>query len=157
MSSLRSTIQRHPNGDLHVFVSGTMDENTDFEDLFGQLDSNTTFNLEGVTRINSIGIHRWIRQIEVLSAQHRVAIEVCSYPICLQAAVVANFFGQALVRSCLAPYFCSTCNVNHTVVVSQEEVLVARGLAPVKNCPSCQAVMEFDELESYFDFMREAT
>ena len=129
-----------------------MDEESDFNSTFSQMDSAAVLNLEAIERLNSIGVHRWIEAIIAFSNKHKVTIEACSYVVALQANCVANLFGPARVVSTLAPYFCSSCNVNHTVLVTADEAAAAGGI-PTRQCESCGAEMAFDELDNYFDFL----
>jgi hypothetical protein len=153
MSTLRSTLRRNPDGTFHVSLEGAMDERSDFQSIFDPLEGDTTFNMRGVERVNSIGIHRWIPLISRLSEEKRVAIEEIPYPLVLGANSVANLFGQASLLSCLAPYYCDRCGESRTIVVSSDDVNATPG-TPEKRCGTCQAVLSFDELDSYFKFLR---
>jgi hypothetical protein len=110
-------------------------------------------DLIGIERVNSIGIHRWVTAIGPLSERHRVALERIPYPFVLGANAVANLFGNAQVLSCLAPYFCDRCGESRTEVVLTEEV-VATGAAPARSCTTCGTALSFDELDTYFRFLR---
>jgi len=153
MSTLDANIQRSDDGTLHVFLSGTIDEESDFEGIFSRLDAATLFNFEGIKRLNSIGVHRWIDAISTFSKEQKVTIEDCSYVVALQANCVANLFGEATISSCFAPYFCPTCKSNSNLVVTAEDVAAADGVPPAKKCETCQSTMAFDELDNYFDFL----
>ena len=151
MGSLKAEISR--DGDrFQVKLSGAMDEESDLKSIFAELNGNTTFDLGGIERVNSMGIHLWIPLITELSNQHEVLIERIAYPMVLQANTVANLFGQARVTSCFAPYFSPAVHENFMVEVKAEEV--EDGTAPVKMCPETGEEMEFDELDSYFYFLQ---
>jgi anti-anti-sigma regulatory factor len=153
MNSLDVRFQRQSDGLLVVFLSGAIDEQTDFMAVFPRIDSDAVLNLSGIVRLNSVGVHRWLGEISTLSKEHHLVIEACSYVVALQAACVASLFGAATVRSTLAPYFCSSCNDARMVLITVSEV--ANGVAPVKHCSSCGGAMAFDELDTYFAFLTE--
>jgi len=155
MTTLSYTIDRGANGRHRVALAGAIDETSDIDALFAEIDHDAVIDLSAIERINSIGGHRWIRAIARLTSQHRISIEACSYPVVLQANVVSNFFSTAEVRSCMAPYFCPACNQNVTVLVTRAEVHAADG-APDKECSTCGGPMEFDELDSYLGFLAES-
>jgi hypothetical protein len=154
MSTLSSKIEQTDDGAVRVCLSGSIDESSDLDGAFAGVEGRCIVDLEGVERINSMGIHRWIPVIARLAKENEVVVERLSYPVALQANVVANLFGGAPVRSCLAPYFCNTCQDDRTAVVTAEEVAGADGAAPEKRCDVCSDPMEFDELDTYFLFLR---
>lgn len=147
--ALSATIEKI-GGWLSVRLGGAIDEESDLAGLFDRLDADVVFDLAGVNRINSIGVLRWTPLIAKLAEKWLVVIESASYPLVLQANSVANFFGGAKVRSCLAPYRCPACQESQMVLVTAEEV--AAGEPPAKRC-ACGGPLEFDELDSYFSFL----
>ena len=151
--SLRVAIEAGPDGQ-HVALAGSIDENSDLAGMFAQLVGPAVINLRHIERVNSMGVHRWVPLVTQFSARHPLAIDEISYALVQNANVVANLFGTAVVRSCVAPYFCSACNDNCSVVVTMEEVAACAGGPPVKHCGRCRAAMEFDELDGYFSFFK---
>lgn len=137
-----------------IVLSGAIDENSDLKAVFAQITSDVIINLRGVKRINSMGVHNWIPVITKAASQHRVVLDELSYAFVQNAVAVANLFGAADVRSCMAPYFCATCKDNFTITVTREEVAQAGNEAPLKRCTKCQSPMEFDELDGYFSFFK---
>jgi hypothetical protein len=152
-NTLRSEFKR-ANGQLTVVLAGAIDENADLADVFTRLSEDATFNMQGVERVNSMGVHRWIPLVTQASREHRLAIEEISYALVQSANSVANMFGSAPVRSCMAPYFCARCKDNFTVTVRQDEVAAAGHKPPQKQCTQCAQLMEFDELDGYFGFFK---
>ena len=153
VEALRVTIETNGSS-THVTLSGAIDENAKLDALFSKLTGDTSFNMRNVERVNSMGVHRWIPLITRYSAQHKVAFDEISYALVQNANVVANLFGSAQIRSCMAPYFCAACKTNVTVVVTQQEVVAAGHTPPVKHCERCRGEMEFDELDNYFSFFK---
>jgi hypothetical protein len=155
MAGIDARLEPHPDGTTWVFLSGTIDEDGDLEQIFASVKTRAVFQLEGVRRINSMGVRRWIPLITDFTQRWGASIEAISYPVVLQANCVANLFGRALIQSCMAPYFCPRCNANRVVLVARLDLQASGGAPPERRCERCQTVMEFDELESYFSFFRE--
>jgi hypothetical protein len=151
--TLVATIEANGRTTL-VSLSGAIDENSNLESLFARLVGDTVFNLAAVERVNSMGVHRWIPLITRLSAKHRIELVDISYALVQNANVVANMFGSGVVRSCMAPYFCSTCKTNVVTSVTREEVAASPDAPPTKHCARCKNELEFDELDSYFAFFK---
>jgi hypothetical protein len=139
-----------------AYLSGAIDEHTRLTEVFAELarlpGDSLVLDLQGVIRINSLGIRGWIPLITQLTAVRRVVVEGLSYPFVIQANNVYNLLASARVASCMAPYFCRTCEANRMVLVMGSEV--HPNMIPVKICHECGTPMEFDELENYFSFLR---
>lgn len=154
MSGMTVRLEPHDDGSLTVLISGALDEAADFHGLFASLGEGAgtvVLDLAGVERLNSIGVHRWIDALGPFSAKRRILVQGCSYVVALQANCVANLFGSAEVRSTLAPYYCAGCRDTRMMNVTVEEL--ALRTVPAKRCPTCDAALAFDELDSYFDFL----
>ena len=152
--SLRAEVEGIGDGWLKVLLAGSIDENADLDGLFGKLGADAVMNMRGVDRVNSMGVHRWIPLVTKFTTQHRLVIDEISYALVQNANVVANLFGGAMLRSCMAPYFCARCKDNCTVLVTADEVAQAGSEPPVKHCGRCNSPMEFDELDGYFGFYK---
>jgi hypothetical protein len=145
------------DGTQYVSLAGSIDENADLESVFSRFTGETTLNLRGVERVNSMGVHRWVPLVTAYTAGHRLVIEEISYALVQNANFVANLFGSAIVRSCVAPYFCSGCKENCSVTVTAEEVVSHGFEPPAKRCVRCNSALEFDELDGYFAFFKSRT
>jgi hypothetical protein len=152
--SLRAEFRQAGDGIGLVTLSGSIDENSDLAAVFAGMTTDSVMNLQQVERVNSMGVHRWIPLVTQFTQQHRLVIEEISYALVQNANVVANLFGAAQLQSCMAPYYCARCKDNCTVKVTAAEVASAGQLPPPKICPSCEQVMEFDELDGYFAFFK---
>jgi hypothetical protein len=143
------------NGVVSIFLRGTIDETADLESVFRDLRGPVVFNLRGIERINSIGISRWITLIGGFSRKNRTSIDELSYAVVVQANNIANMFGGAEVRSCMAPYYCARCDASRTVLVKGDEIMRAGKSVPKKICNTCGSPMDFDELDTYFTFFHQ--
>lgn len=146
---LEATIERGKADAVRVALSGVIDERAELESIFGRIAADAVFDLGDVSRINSPGVLRWVSAMRDFTTQHRASIERVSYPMALQAICLKNLFPGAVVRSCLAPYFCETCGKSLQILVTAEEVSSSRE-PPRKRCPTCDSELDFDELDTYF-------
>lgn len=153
-NTLQVTIQTSPDGKAYVAFAGAIDENSDFRQVFDHVSGDAVFNMRAIDRVNSMGVHGWVPHVKRFSAEHQLVIEDISYPLVQNANSVAKLFGSAQIHSCMAPYYCATCRDNTTVSVSRDEVVHTGMKPPTKQCARCKSVMEFDELDGYFDFFR---
>src|SRR5688572_20722670 len=88
-----------------IVLSGEIEE--DFDPRSVQEACNTrklTINLEGIRRINSRGVARWVPMVTRLVREFEVSFVSISYAMAAQARSVANFFGGPSVNliSCIA-------------------------------------------------------
>lgn len=152
--SLRVERKNDGPGAARLLLSGAIDDRADLDSIFINLPASVAIDLGAVDRMNSIGVKQWVPLMARLTQHHRVSVESLSYPLVMQANCTSNLFGTAEVRSCLAPYFCGKCRTNHTVAVSADEARKAGDGAPAKHCPKCGLEMVFDELDGYFNFLK---
>ena len=158
MGSLQAQVQPGAQSQpTRVILSGAIDERCELDEALGGLAESEPIELDlaGISRINSIGVMRWITALEALCKGRDVRVVRASYVVINQANSVANFFADAQVRSCLVPYFCPACGDNKMLEIEVDEVRAAGCSAPARRCDSDDAQLEFDELDSYFTFARE--
>ena len=152
-SSLQAEIHERAS-DVLIRLRGEISEGVKLDRIFGAYSHDRiSVDLAGIQRLNSIGVYVWIRSFSPFSRNHEVTVRDCSYAVVLQANSIPNFFGQAAISSCLAPYVCQRCGDSEMLRVSVED-LEQTGGAPERGCSKCQQPLEFDELDSYFLFMR---
>jgi hypothetical protein len=142
-------------GRARVRLAGSIDEHAELDATFGTLERPAVLDLSKVERVNSLGLLRWVRAIGPLTSRCTVEVEAISYPMCIQANQVSDLFGKALLRSCIAPYFCPKCRAAREALVTREEILAAEDGVPIKRCEACATPMEFDEVDEYFLFLKD--
>ena len=156
--SMQCRIVARPSGPPQGYLTGALDENAELGKVFAELGGagkELTVFLQGILRVNSIGVRNWVREMTAFTSGRRVTIEALSYPLAVQANQVSNLMGTAQVVSCMAPYFCGLCEANRMVLVTRAD-LEATPVAPVKPCSDCGSPMEFDEVDEYFVFLRQS-
>lgn len=155
--SLQCRVVEKSPGAPHAYLTGALDEHAPLETIFADLGrargEALVVHMQGIIRVNSIGVRKWVREMLALSKGRQVTVSGISYPLAMQANNVANLMGTATVSSCMAPYFCAMCEANRMVEVTRDD-LAATPVAPVKTCGDCGSPMEFDEVDEYFTFLR---
>src|SRR5688572_23297050 len=105
---------REEGGKAIVELSGAFTESGDFGALLAKLPAEFVFDLSGVSRINSQGVRQWVGFLNsVRQAGKRFALERCSPAVVAQLNMVSTFDGGGQVRSVLAPFLCTECNIEH--------------------------------------------
>ena len=145
-------------GRLEVRLVGQIDEVADYSRVDFNSVKIASFDLEGVTLINSTGLQRWITFLESIPSQIKISFERCPARMINQINLFPGFLGgqDIDISSFYAPYFCDSCDAAHSVLLKTREAFPERKnpRAPVVNCPKCAARMDFDGLESkYFLFL----
>lgn len=133
-----------------VLLSGELNEHGDLTPL-ARLSGEVTFDLAGITRVNSEGARLWINLMRGMPAVTRLAFVRCSIPMVLQMNMIHGFCGQAEVRSFYAPYLCDDTGQE------EEKLLVTADLADPFDPPTfpCEGgVLELDDIpDRYFAFL----
>jgi hypothetical protein len=146
--SLRWTISSERATGSHVTLVGELTEQANLEAL-KELPGPVVLDLAGVRYINTAGSQQLCATIEAMYGP--VAGERCSPAIVRQLNLMPDFSDHLKVRSVVLPYECTTCQVDHEVVV---EVGKKRPSLPARRCGTCGNPLEPDQpLEQYFAFL----
>jgi hypothetical protein len=137
-----------------IALTGRIDENADLEALAAAVPADGgTFDLSGLTRINSIGVREWMDFIARLSPRP-IRLARCAPAFVDQLNAIANFSGAAEVLSVLTAFECES----DGTVVNVEAKLddVRAGTLPLSpRCPRCGAeTVPAQDNEHYFRFLR---
>ena len=136
---------------LITFV-GVLDEESGLEAL-PPLSGKVTFDLSGVSRMNSDGIRRWINFLRSLVAVNDLTFVRCSVPAVRQLNFTLGFQGKAKVESFYAPYACVETGEEEERLLKTSDIKdpLHPPTFPVKG-----GLMEFcDVPERYFAFLQE--
>jgi hypothetical protein len=140
---------------LTVLLSGTIDEDADFNPLEGLSQPEIIFDFDKVQMLNSCGIREWISFMSKIPSTSKVIYRKCPQIIIEQINMVHGFFREgAVIESFYAPYYCESCDKESKLLLNTSQIKNRK--APVESCPLCKAEgMEFDALEEqYFHFLK---
>lgn len=140
-------------GDELLFVfSGEIDETADLQALRG-LTGRATFDLKGITRINSEGARLWINLMRTLASRVKLSFVRCSIPVVIQMNMIFGFRGNAEVRSFYAPYLCEITGQEEEKLLTREQL---QDPYEPPSFPCAGGLLELDDLpERYFAFLLE--
>ena len=139
--------------ELNVELMGAIDEDADFKELSGLVQTTMSFDFEKVTMINSCGIREWINFLETVPERTTIVYKNCPQIIIEQINMVHGFFRKgASIESFYAPYYCESCGKEMKVHLKSD--LVENRKAPKIECGKCEEEMDFDAIETqYFSFL----
>jgi hypothetical protein len=119
-----------------------------------------TIDTGGVVFINSIGVREWMRLLRGLAGRTaRVRLERCAEVIIEQINMIDDARGNAVVASFHAPYECSACGREASMLldVAAHGAAMRRMEPPAMICPDCGQPMDLYELpEKFFSFLETA-
>ena len=155
MSNTQVRVQ--PAGDqTEVTITGVVDEHIDLAPL-APVSGRVRIDLQGVRRINSVGVRAWVDAMKGLASRAQVTFTRCSPPIVDQLNMIHGFLAGARVESFYGAMICPTCETEHLALFDVRAVQQQGHLTEVR-CPKCSTPMELDDIEDeYLLFIREPT
>jgi hypothetical protein len=133
-----------------VVFSGNLDEKCDLTPL-ADLSGRVSFDLEGIFRINSVGVTRWVQFVNNLEAVSELVFEKCSLSVVTQLNMVQDFRGKSRIGSFYAPYICRKSGEEQVVLLRPEEL--GESFTP-PTVSGEKGDLELDDLpERYFTFL----
>ena len=143
-----------------LHIGGVIDEDNQLARSLSKIEGDTAIlDLSEVKRINSCGVRDWVNWVQTLEARgKKLILEGCSPAVVAQINLVHNFVGQATVKSFYAPYYCSHCDKEETVLLQPQKFAGMKQLqAPDirgSDCTKKNCHMSFDDIEeAYFAFL----
>ena len=136
-------------------LSGSIDEDSHIEEIYKGAKKTIVINLKKINMINSVGIREWVNAIEVENDKDITLVEVAT-SVVAQINMISNFIGRAKIQSFYAPYYCQDCSEEHDFLLDLDKDFPDknRPVAPLFKCPTCQADLDFDDVEAkYFYFV----
>ncbi len=145
--------------DVTIAFEGILDETSRLPELSEPVKGELRLDLEKLTLINSMGIHKWITWMRHRTNMQGSMVLVNCRPVVInQINILRGFLPDyARVDSFFVPYSCENCGFD-------EKLLLKRGVeyddqrqvqfATEKACPSCGGVLGLDIMhDRYFKFM----
>lgn len=151
---LNITRERHGDS-LILRLTGEILEDVDLHALAGEIAPETTVNCKEISRINSLGVKRWILFFDSHRANGvRLRFTECSPVVVEQINMIRNFVCGGTVESIYVPFSCTNCKKG-LVGLFQVENLRQTGLKlPEVKCHRCGGIAVFDDLaDEYFRFI----
>ncbi len=163
MKGLTAQLTRIENGTIFA-LAGTIDEEADFGTLEIGDSKLLIFDLQKVTRINSIGIRSWIIWFNQFSQEVKIIFRNCPKSIVDQFNIVENLLpSNALVESFYVVFYCERCDSEKPLLLNcsldlEIEPLTKCWTLKIPQYPVCLACGKTMELgvhkQSYFRFLQ---
>jgi hypothetical protein len=135
-----------------VSFTGELDQASLLDELGDELAGVVVFDMDGVGRISSAGVHRWVNFVRELAAVTDLSFVRCRPAFINQVNFIYGFVGKGAIATLYLPYLCEPCNLERLQLVDAEAL---RGCPlPGVACPECGGDMDFDEDPvRYFAFL----
>ena len=132
-----NVIKEQKGSALSVRLSGSIEENVNFDQVIGAPVGEMHIVCKEVTRINSVGVKAWIKYFQGV-----------------QAKGTKLRFLECTVESVFVPFACSNCK-SELVGLFKTDALRAQKLQlPDLKCSKCGGKAVFDDIpEEYFAFL----
>lgn len=145
-------------GSTTVHLKGVIDENSNLENIIGQVKPKLRVGCKGVTRVNSFGVRHWIKYFRKLTDLGvKYTFFECSPIIVDQMNTVGDFRVSGKVESIYLPYICSGCKKSYFSLYKMKSLEKGAKVPklPDIECPICHSTMKFDDIpEDYFSAFR---
>ena len=148
----QATVTATPSGDV-LTISDYIEDNTQLVPYADKLGAKPVIDLGGVTFINSVGVREWITLLDELAKRGKaVTLRNVSEPMVRQMTMVVEARGEATVESFYAPYSCTACGDERTLLikVADHQDALTSLAPPTLPCGACGADAEFDEFPARY-------
>jgi hypothetical protein len=149
-------VTKEDKGGIALYrLSGSIEENVNFEQQMGTLAGEVMISCKEVPRINSVGVKSWIKYFQVMQSKGvKMRFIECSTAIVEQINLISNFTCGGSVESIYAPYACTSCKAEQVGLFKCEDIKKANFELPDLNCVKCGKKAAFDDIpEEYFSFL----
>ena len=145
-----------------LFLSEEIDENASFSDLETIKTKVLIVDLNGIRKLNSMGLKKWIMWTRS-QAGTQFVFSRCPAAIVNQMNILEGFLPQgSIVDSFYIPYKCDSCGAEHSQLAQRNfdyqeatnDQPLRIALASTRPCENCDETMEWDVIEKlYFRFL----
>ena len=123
---------------------GALTGDSDLSELFPADKMTVILDLAQTTRIDSLGVRNWIREVHK-TTQESVVWRRVSPAMAAQIGMISNFVGEGRVESVMVPWWCDACSQDHLTVL-ETAAYRSKGLE-TPTCARCGDPMILDELD----------
>jgi hypothetical protein len=143
------------DGAALIRLTGSIDEQVDFEKSIGPLPPKVEFACKDIIHINSLGVKAWMDYFAKKAAEKiSFSFSECPPPIVEQLNYILHFACGGKILSVSVPFSCEQCHRELRGVVKCEDLKRVSYKLPAIKCPKCNAKAHFDDApEAYFAFL----
>lgn len=151
--ALEIKIQNSEAKGLQASFFGPIDEDAGeaLDKLAAKAENSCSFNLEGVTALNSLGVRNWIHFIRSIDNKYPVSLTHLPPFMVSQINMIPSFIGHATIESVFANVVCS--NGHESLRLFEKDKSLPKtpdGEIEEFACSTCGALTELEELEEEF-------
>jgi predicted RNA-binding Zn-ribbon protein involved in translation (DUF1610 family) len=145
--------------DVTIAFEGVLDESSQLPELSEPVKGVLRLDLEKLTLINSMGIHKWITWMRHrTNMQASMVLFNCRPVVINQINILRGFLPEfARVDSFFVPYSCENCGFDEKLLMTRDVDFDDQRhvkYAMEKTCPSCGGVLALDIMhQRYFNFI----
>lgn len=164
MSSHQFRVDRTLDGNCVIYMSGTINENSEFNKIDLSNAKLIYLDLRDVRNLNSMGLRNWVQWVKGLKAKHQMVFRNCPRSVVDQMNILQGFLPMgAIVESFFVPYVCDHCGHDESFLATRGQDYMegsidtkeGASMASSRPCPSCGKNMEMDVVPSkYFNFLK---
>jgi len=140
-----------------VFLSGSIDENSDLRTIERLTADRVTIDFGGVSKVNSFGIRMWINVLKNINDGRNIVFENCTSVFIENLNIIPKMREDVEIMSFFLPFYCSACDIEIAKRVTRKEALeenFIESLGKKYVCSKCDRLLEFyDDEDLYFDFL----
>ena len=143
-------------GDWTALVfSGELDENSNLQQLLGDIPMKVILKTRAITRINSIGLKTWMAYFKkAKEAGVQIRYIDVSPVITNHLHTIVPYGGGGKVESVVGPFHCEKCSHQFEVTITTPDIGAIKPQITGKTCPMCKGPAKFDEIpQEYFQFL----
>lgn len=150
-----NVVKENKGSGISVRLSGSIEENVNFEQLIGGTPFELEVNCKEIVRINSLGVKAWIKYFQECKAKGtKLKFVECSTAIVEQMNLISNFACEGLVESIHVPFSCTACGSEFVGLFKTDDLIHSEMVLPEVKCPKCSSLAEFDDIpDEYFRFL----
>ncbi len=136
---------------LVIRLTGTIEENVNFDQLIGAPPAELWVHCKEVPRINSVGVKAWIKYFQAAQQKGtKLKFIECSTAIVEQINLISNFTCGGEVESIYVPFACSQCKTELVGLFKCEDLKKLQFKLPALKCSKCGGSAVFDDIEDEF-------
>jgi len=142
-----------------LHFQGSLDGSLDMSAIRVDPTKKLVLDVAGINLIDSVGTRGWVKWIMGLPSELEITLENCPGAFIEQVNMIQGFLPkQATIESFFVPYYCETCKIVSTKLMSVGEIGKQKKVSEYVPCETCGDVTEIDVTpETYFKFVSKYT
>ncbi len=129
----------------YIKITGRIDENANLREI-QVTKPKLVINARDIEHINSCGVKEWVEWTSQFTGE--IYLLECSPVLIMQANLLMEFLGPAIVISFFIPFYCEACANRETLLVETHHARNHDYTIP--QCPQCGETMQYEVHEEFY-------